>query len=138
MDIGIADDWHFPNKPEAGRRLSLPARALLYGESDVVYSGPLYRSSSINGYEVTLYFDHVGGGLKSFDGQTLSGFAIADASGVWKWGRAEIRGDMVVVSDANVPNPTKVRYAWGDNPIFSLYNEEGLPAASFTTEADNR
>ena len=137
MDIGTAGDWHFPNKPEAGRRLALPARALVYGESALVYSGPLYLYKTIDGNEVTLHFDHVGGGLVSRDGGPLTGFAVAGDSGDWLWGDAEIRGNTVVVSSAAVPNPTRVRYAWGDNPILSLYNEEGLPAASFTTESQD-
>jgi len=137
MDIGRANDWHFPNKPEAGRRLSLPARALTYGESALVYSGPVYLHKSISGSEVTLYFDHVGGGLVSSDGGALSGFAIAGDTGDWVWGNAEIRGETVVVSSPTVPSPTRVRYAWGDNPILSLYNADGLPAPSFTTESED-
>ncbi len=137
MDIGSADDWHFPNKPEAGRRLSLPARALVYGEADLPYSGPLYLSKTVAGSEVTLHFDHIGGGLVARDGGELTGFAIAGATGDWVWGTAEIRGDVLVVSSPSVPNPTRVRYAWGDNPILSLFNAEGLPAAAFTTESED-
>ncbi len=135
MDIGVADDWHFPNKPEAGHRLALPARAKDYGEPELVYSGPLYTSKSISGNKVILNFAHIGGGLMARDGGALKGFAIAGATGAWVWGEAAISGSTVVVSSASVPTPTRVRYAWGDNPVLSLYNKEGLPAASFTTES---
>jgi sialate O-acetylesterase len=135
MDIGIANDWHFPNKPEAGHRLALPARAKVYGETNLVYSGPFYVSKSIAGNEVTLNFEHVGGGLVVKDAGPLKGFAIAGASGTWVWGNATISGNTVVVSSPTVPSPTRVRYAWGDNPVFSLYNKEGLPAMPFTTES---
>ena len=137
MDIGSSNDWHFPNKPEGGRRFSLPARALDYGESNLVYSGPLYKKKTISGNAVTLHFGHVGGGLKSANGGALKGFAIAGDGGKWVWGNAEIEGDTVVVSSPSVSNPTRVRYAWGDNPILSLYNKEGLPAPSFTTESED-
>ena len=137
MDIGSASDWHFPNKAEAGRRLALPARALIYGEPELVYSGPLYLTKTINNGQVTLYFDHVGSGLVSQNGGALSGFAIAGSGGDWVWGNAEIQGETVVVSSASVPNPTRVRYAWGDNPILSLFNQDGLPASSFTTESED-
>jgi sialate O-acetylesterase len=90
MDIGSSNDWHFPNKPEAGRRFSLPARALDYGESDLVYSGPLYQKKTISGNAVTLHFDHVGGGLEPADGGALKGFAIAGDGGKWVWGDAKI------------------------------------------------
>ncbi len=135
MDIGSSNDWHFPDKPEAGRRFSLPARALVYGETDLLYAGPLYLRKTVRGGEITLHFAHVGGGLVSGDGGALKGFAIAGDGGAWVWGNAEIRGDTVVVSSPSVSNPTRVRYAWGDNPILSLYNAEGLPAPSFTAES---
>lgn len=135
MDIGIANDWHFPNKPEAGHRLALPARAKLYGEAGLVYSGPLYVSKSIAGDKVTLSFDQVGGGLIAHDSGPLKGFAIAGAAGSWVWADASISGNTVVVSSPSVASPTRVRYAWGDNPTFSLYNQEGLPASPFTTES---
>jgi sialate O-acetylesterase len=35
---------------------------------------------------------------------------------------------------ATVPNPAYARYAWSDNGVASLFNKEGLPASSFTTE----
>jgi sialate O-acetylesterase len=135
MDIGIANDWHFPNKPEAGHRLALPARAKVYGETGLVHSGPFYASKSIAGDKVTLSFDHVGSGLVARSAEPLKGFAIAGASGSWVWADAIISGNTVVVSSPSVPLPTRVRYAWGDNPVFSLYNREGLPATPFTTES---
>lgn len=135
MDIGVANDWHFPNKPEAGHRMALAARAKVYGETGLVYSGPFYASKSIAGDKVTLTFEHVGGGLVARDGGPLKGFAIAGAAGSWVWGDATISGNTVVVSSPSVPSPTRVRYGWGDNPVFSLYNEEGLPASPFTTES---
>lgn len=135
MDIGTANDWHFPNKLEAGHRLALPARAKVYGEAGLVYSGPSYVSKSIVGDKVTLGFDHVGGGLIVRDAGPLKGFAIAGAAGRWVWADATISGNTVFVSSPDVPTPTRVRYAWGDNPTYSLYNKEGLPALPFTTES---
>jgi sialate O-acetylesterase len=135
MDIGVANDWHFPNKREAGHRLALPARAKVYGETGLVHSGPFYVSKSITGDKVTLSFDHVGEGLVTRDGEPVKGFAIAGATGDWVWGDATISGNTVVVSSPSVPSPTRARYAWGDNPVYSLYNAEGLPAMPFTTES---
>ncbi len=36
-----------------------------------------------------------------------------------------------MVSNASVPDPVSVRYAWADSPNCNLYNSEGLPASPF-------
>jgi sialate O-acetylesterase len=135
IDIGNADNWHYENKPEAGRRLALLARALTYGQRPLVYCGPMYRSKTISGNQVKLVFDTFGSKLVSKGGEALTGFAIAGASGKWVWGTATIGGDTVTVSSSSVAAPTRVRYAWADNPTCNLFNSEGLPASPFTTES---
>jgi len=42
--------------------------------------------------------------------------------------------DQVVVESPDVPKPVAVRYAWADNPVWSLQNSAGLPAAPFRTD----
>lgn len=131
IDIGSDTTWHFPNKPEAGRRLALPAKALLYGQTSLVYSGPLYQSMSVAGNKIKLVFSQIGSGLAPKTGATsLTGFCLAGNTGVngtWYWATsAVISGDTVTVSSDSVANPTRVRYAWADNPIDNLYNIEGL------------
>ncbi len=133
MDIG-SGGWHFPDKPTAGFRLSLPAKALLYGQKDVVYSGPVWVSLILAGNKAKLVFAHTEGGL-AVKG-AVTGFAIAAAGGKWVWGDAVISGDTVIVSAAGIDKPAKVRYAWSDNPNYSLYNGAGLPASPFTTEGE--
>jgi sialate O-acetylesterase len=135
IDIGDADDWHYANKPEAGRRFSLLAKALTYGQHSLVYSGPMYRSKIISGNQVKLLFATYGSALAARGGTALTGFAIAGATGNWVWGNASISGDTVIVSSASVAAPTRVRYAWADNPVFNLFNKDGLPASPFTTES---
>lgn len=134
IDIGDAVDIHPANKFEVGRRLSLPARALVYGRSGLVYSGPLYASMVVAGKNLRLRFTHVGGGLRSKDGGPLKGFAIAGSDGNWAYADARIEGGEVVVSSAQVAAPTQARYAWADNPVANLVNQEGLPASSFKTD----
>lgn len=134
IDIGDAGDLHFPNKREAGLRLALPAKALLYGQKDLVYSGPLFESKVMDGARIHLRFRHVGGGLAAKGGGALKGFAIAGADNRFVWADATLHGDTVTVSSAQVPAPTQVRYSWGGNPIGNLVNREGLPASPFQTE----
>jgi len=133
IDVGEADDIHPRNKQDVGARLALAARRLAYGE-DLVYSGPLYRSMEIQGHEVVLSFDHVGGGLAARDGERLTGFAVAGEARQFAWADARIEGDRVVLRSDLVPAPVAVRYAWADNPECNLVNREGLPASPFRTD----
>ncbi len=133
LDIGEADDIHPRNKQEVGSRLALWARSLVYGD-EVVHSGPIYREHAIEKGKVILWFDHVGGGLTTRDGNAPGGFAIAGVDGKYIWADAQIQGDSIVVSHPDISNPTSVRYAWAYNPTrANLINVEGLPAAPFRT-----
>ena len=101
----------------------------------VVVSGPLFKSHTIAEGNVTIEFDHVGGGLKSRDGKPLQRFEIAGEDKKWHWATARIEDNSVVVSSPEVPAPIAVRYAWAANPEgANLVNEEGLPASLFRTE----
>lgn len=135
IDIGEADDIHPRNKQEVGRRLGLAARKIAYGE-DIVYSGPMYKSMTIEGDKIRLALDHVGSGLKIKDKYGyLKGFAIAGEDKQFKWAKAYLDGNTVVVYNKEIKDPVAVRYAWGTNPDdANLYNEEGLPASPFRTD----
>jgi len=133
IDIGEANDIHPKNKQDVGKRLALWALANTYGKK-IVYSGPLYKSMERKGKNIVLHFDHVDGGLVAKGGE-LKGFAIAGKDRKFVWADAKIEGDTVVVSSAEVSRPAAVRYAWADNPVCNLYNEAGLPASPFRTDA---
>ncbi|WP_090992455.1 sialate O-acetylesterase [Pedobacter insulae] len=129
-DIGEKEDLHPRNKLDVGKRLSLAAQKIAYGEN-IVSSGPLYRSISIAGKEIHVTFDHVGGGLIA-KGQALKGFTISADGKNFIPAQAKIIGKQVAVSNAGVSKPVAVRYAWADSPDdANLYNQEGLPASSF-------
>jgi sialate O-acetylesterase len=135
IDIGEWNDIHPLNKKDVGYRLALAAKKVAYGEKDIVYSGPVVRSASIDGNKIIISFNHVGSGLVTNDGEELSQFAIAGADKKFVWAQAKIETDKVVVSSENIANPVYVRYAWADNPEgANLYNKEGLPASPFRTD----
>ncbi|MGW8314934.1 MAG: sialate O-acetylesterase [Bacteroidales bacterium] len=136
IDLGEWNDIHPDNKKPVGDRLALAAEKVAYGEEGLVWSGPLYRSSQIDGGRIIITFDHVGSGLVSGNGEKLGHFAIAGADKKFRWGHAEIQdNNTVVVWSEEVPEPRYVRYAWADNPEFAnLYNKEGLPASPFRTD----
>jgi sialate O-acetylesterase len=130
LDVGDADDIHPRDKQTVGQRLALAARAMAYGETGLVTSGPRLRAHGVEDGAVVLDFAHADGGLATRGGAPLGGFTLAGADGVWHDADARIEGQRVVVRSRAVPAPTAVRYAWADNPVAAtLTNAEGLPAA---------
>ena len=115
-----------------GERLALCALANYYGQK-VVSSGPTLASVERLPDSIRLHFAHTDGGLV-VKGEKLGEFAIAGEDRKWVWADARIEGDTVVVSSASVPNPKEVRYAWQSNPLATLFNGAGLPAAPFRTD----
>ncbi len=133
LDIAEVDNIHPPDKLNVGNRLALWALAKDYGKEDIVYSGPVYKSMLKKGSRITLYFDHVGSGLKA-KGDTLTGFKVAGEDKVFVDGEAYIKGNTVVVYSKNAYDPVAVRYAFTNGSVASLFNKEGLPASSFRTD----
>lgn len=137
IDIGEWNDIHPLNKKDVGTRLALVARKVAYGDNEVVFSGPTYKSMTAKGRKIILSFDNIGSGLVVKGGQKLQQFAIAGEDMKFVWAKATIKGDKVIVKCKKIRQPVAVRYAWADNPDgANLYNKEGLPAAPFRT--DNR
>ena len=138
IDIFLPEDSinniHPPNKQLAGHRLYLAAMANVYGDEDLVWSGPLYRSAEFADGRAVISFDHVGSALVA-KGGALNGFALAGPDRQWHWAEAEIERDTVVLRCPDVPEPVAVRYGWANNPIGNLYNREGLWA--FARRTDN-
>lgn len=134
-DIGDAKDIHPKNKKDPGERLARWALAKDYGR-DLVWSGPLFKSSRPEKNGVWVTFDQAGDGLKSRDGGALKRFEIAGADKVWHWADATVEGrDRIRISSPKVPEPVAVRYAWAANPEgANLVNSEGLPASVFRTD----
>ena len=145
---------HPKNKQEVSRRLALVARHLVYGEKDLLYSGPEFtemmlerknvdpdpatvstNTPFVKEFKTRLYFKHLGSGLVFKPGNAKpNGFAVAGEDKQVVWADAVIEGDTVVVSAPEVAVPRYVRYGWSYNPIITLFNKEGLPAIPFRTD----
>jgi len=132
-DVGNETDIHPTQKEPVGARLALAARAVAYGEP-ITFSGPVYKGMSIKDSDAILSFKHIGRGLLAKGGE-LKGFTIAGADGNFVPSTARIEGEKVVVSSPAVPKPAAVRYGWANTPDVNLFNQEGLPATPFRTDA---
>lgn len=131
LDVGEARDIHPKDKQSVGFRLAQWALASVYG-ADLIPMGPVYRDHTVADGRVTIAFDHAAGLRSTTD--SVKGFAVCGADRQFVWADARIDGDKVVVSSPDVPQPVSVRYAWAANPIFSLYNDAGIPASPFRTD----
>ncbi|HVK07828.1 MAG TPA: sialate O-acetylesterase [Gemmataceae bacterium] len=146
-DAGDLGDIHPQKKEPCGARLALLALAQTYGQK-VEFSGPAYKSMTVDGNRAVLTFDHADGltaGKFSMprtktemvdvggDDQ-LAGFSVAGEDKVFHPAKAVIEGDKVVVTSEKVAKPVAVRYGWKNFPVTNLFNKAGLPASPFRTD----
>ncbi|MDF1550568.1 MAG: hypothetical protein P1P88_22290, partial [Bacteroidales bacterium] len=61
-------------------------------------------------------------------------FEIAGEDGNYYPAKTLIDGEQLILSSAKVKAPKSARYAYYENSVGLLFNEEGLPASSFSTE----
>ena len=108
IDIGEARNIHPFNKKAVGERLSLGALKLAYGYNDILYSGPQPVSWRTEGDKIEISFEYTGAGLKTKEGAAVKGFALAGSDKKFYWAEAQIKGDRVIVSCENVPEPVVV------------------------------
>ena len=132
LDIGQRDNVHPPDKQTVGARLALAARALVYEEPSLEWSGPLYRQTIREGGALRVWFDHAEG-LHN-NGTALQGFEVAGADGHFVPAAATVQGTSVVVTSPEVTEPARVRYAWQSFTDGNLYNGVPLPASTFVAD----
>jgi sialate O-acetylesterase len=132
-DVGWTLDVHPPDKLSVGMRLAACAAGVVYGRSDILHSGPMYKSHEIVGNEIRITMENTGGRLR-FNGGGPEGFQICGADKKWVWANARIEGDVVVVFHQKVPEPVAARYAWANYPLANLVNAAWLPAPCFRTD----
>ncbi|KAG1647361.1 Sialate O-acetylesterase [Nymphon striatum] len=136
MDIGLPKSIHPGNKQDVGHRLAQLALANDYNKN-IVASGPLYKGHTIAGSKISIDFDHVGSGLR-LKSTEISAFEIAGIDKKFVPAKAIITGDAVngnsvELSAKGISEPKYARYAWKDYIVGTLFNQEDLPASSFTT-----
>jgi sialate O-acetylesterase len=130
MDIGEEKDIHPHNKQDVGKRLALLALDKDY-EFDIISSGPLYKNHQTFPNYIDIDFENKGSGLMSKG--VLKDFEIAGDDMIYKTAKAEIIDNKIRVSSNKVKHPKHVRYGWKNWTVGTLFNKEGLPASSFSS-----
>ena len=135
IDIGDSKDIHPANKQDVGKRLAANALAETYARSRI-HQGPLFESMQIDGSRIILNFHNTENGweVRNKYGY-INGFEIAGADRQFRYARAYLSGNSIVVINDSISSPVAVRYAWADDPAdLNLYNKEGFPAVPFRTD----
>jgi len=135
IDVGDSTNAHYKNKQIVGYRLELVARNMVYGEN-IEFSGPLFRQATIENDKIRIWFEHARG-LKSNNGQPLTGFLISGTDGKFLPATAIIDGETILLSNPSITKPVNVHYAFKDAPVVNLENGAGLPAVPFRTDIKN-
>jgi sialate O-acetylesterase len=129
IDLGIAENAHFPVKKPVGDRLANLVLSEVYQLPVGEVNSPAFAGYKMDGNRIRLYFRHADG-LRSREGD-VRGFALKNPGGDWVWADGEVEGNDLLVWNAQVPSPQGLRYGWADNPIISIENGAGLPLRPF-------
>ena len=132
LDIGENYDIHPSNKHMVGHRLANLALNNDYGYLGIS-SGPLFKKAEIEKDKIIVTFDYVGSGLLIKKNLTNE-FEIASLNKKYFKADIKIIGETIEASSDQVQKPQFVRYAWDDTSKATLFNLEGYPASSFTSE----
>ena len=130
LGLGEWNDIHPLKKRDVAERVFLQIERLVYKKDKMIAEGPVVKDVKVgkNG-TVVLSFTR-----EDVQKGSLRGFELAGESGFYYKADATSDGKTVTISCPDVKQPKSVRYAWDDNPILSLYNTNGMPAASFQFE----
>jgi len=133
IDLGEADEIHYANKQEVGRRLALAALGGVYEKAKTPFLSPRYESHAMEGNKVRIRFADADG-LTTRDGLPPATFAIKGEKGEWVLAEASIDGRDILVRHPDTSKPVAVRHAWASNPAPNVINGAGLPLSTFRTD----
>jgi sialate O-acetylesterase len=130
VDLGDPYDVHPKNKQDFGNRLALQALRKVYGKP-IVADGPFLGTFELRGDTLVVQASELNQQLvlKIKDG--LTGFEIAGTSGDFFPATVRLQGNALYIHSPAIHQPEILRYAWGDNPDISVFNNHDLPMAPF-------
>jgi len=130
VDLGDPKNIHPLNKRPVGERAALWALNHVYGQK-VISEGPGFGKVDFTAGKatVTLTTNKEGVVLKS-----PGGFELAGEDRMFYPAKAELKGDSLEVTAAEVAKPVALRYAFLNFPECTVFNGAGLPALPFRTD----
>jgi sialate O-acetylesterase len=131
LDLGDPKNIHPPNKKGVGTRLALIALKEVYGHN-ITAHGPRVQEISSEGGVVKVRLDAGGDGEElSIKAPAQSGLELAGNDKKYIPAIMRFEGKNLLLEAPTVSDPRWVRYAQSDNPLLTLFNSSGLPAAPF-------
>lgn len=131
IDLGEALDIHPQDKKSVGKRLAASTFYHVYGEKDVVCSGPsICGAHRLDDGKVKLDFFNASGMYIDAD-KEQSFYVSADGKNFVAADSAQVDGESVILASSKVDFIFEVRYAWADFPANTLFNGCGVAASSF-------
>ena len=132
IDIGDHHDIHPKDKKTVGERLARLALVRTYGDTSLVEAGPIPEAATLKDGAVEISF-RFAEGLKTSDGEAVSGFQLSVDGDTFVWADAVIDGSVVRVTlpEGTEGTPKKVRFAWDHYPVCNLVNGADLPCGPF-------
>lgn len=133
-DVGMEKFIHAMDKTTVAKRLSYWALGNTYGIKGISYRSPLYKSHKTDGNKIIVNFENSANCITSY-GKPITLFELAGEDGKFYQATAKITDSgSIEVSAKEVTKPVNIRYAWKDWVVSEVYNTDGLPLPSFTTE----
>lgn len=134
------DNIHPAKKKEVGERLAYMALKRNYGFNRIACDSPeavrCYRTE--NTCELAVELSNMDNGISRW--MEIEGLEVAGNDGVfYPVTCADFKQDTkaLIIRSEFVPNPSEVRYGWGDFKPGNLKNVEGLPVAPFRIKSEN-
>ncbi|MCF8321817.1 MAG: DNRLRE domain-containing protein [Flavobacterium sp.] len=137
IDLGETNNIDPTDKYTVAKRMIPQLKALVYGEP-IVHKSPIYKWHQVQGANLTIAFDNIGGGLSAT--KAITEFEIAGSDKVYKTATATILSDNKIrLTNATIANPLYARYAFKNFSTASIFTTDTfpLPLSPFRTQSLN-
>ena len=135
LDLGESNDLHPLNKKDIGKRLSICARRMLYGDTTVPQPNYCRKASVSDNKTITLGFDD--NSVLSLKQDAEKSFEIIFTDGTEAFAEsAAVSPDGIVLRYSETKTPAKVRCEWENDPVPRLYGADDIPLSPFEITAE--